>query len=259
MKGHIERGYFGGIFFEFALQNRNADAIIILPDFPSRNKYDSLISFFYNRGYHVFVPRYRGSYQSNGKFLSKNVVDDLSLFVDDLEKGQVKSLWDMKKKEFKINRKLLIGHSFSGPIALGLAAKSPRFSHIILMSPIWDFSKYKPEGEENDLKKISEFVQRAYKNCYRYTFKDMVKKLNKFKELNSEFYLQPLIKTPILVMHDPNDKIVPFKYTKEKLGELQNATYIEHLLGHKFTDSLINSHWQMIDKFIKINYFEKRD
>jgi len=259
MRGHIERAYFGGTFFEFALQNRTADAVIILPDFPSRNKYDNLIKLFYDRGYHVFVPRYKGSYQSNGKFLSKNIVDELIDFIDDLEKGQLKSLWDLKKRDFKVNRKLLVGYSFSAPIALGLAAKTQKFSHIILMSPIWDFSTYKPEDDEKDLKKLSEFVQRAYKNCYRYTFKDIMKKLKKFKELSPEFYLPILLKKPILVMHDPNDKVVSFKYTKEKLGELQNATYIEHLLGHKFTDSLISSHWQMIDKFIKINYFEKKD
>ena len=258
MKGHIERGYFGTTFFEFALQNRSADAIIILPDFPSRNKYDNLISLFYGRGYHVFVPRYRGSYQSGGKFLSKNIIDELAGFIDALEKGEVKSLWDMKKKEFKINRKLLIGYDFSGAIALGLAAKTQKFSHIMLIAPIWDYSVYNSQNGEQDLNEISEFVKRAYKNCYRYTFKDIVKKLKKFQELRPEYYLPLLKKTPILVMHDPNDKAVPFKHTKEKLGEFDNSTYIEHYLGHEFADSLINAHWQMIDKFIKINYIQNK-
>ena len=107
MKKPILRGYYGGIFFEFVLQDRKADAIFILPGFPSGNDFNDLISFFYEKGYHVFVPRYRGSYQSAGVFLSKNPVDDMIYFLESLEEGSAKNMWDMKKESFKINKKIL--------------------------------------------------------------------------------------------------------------------------------------------------------
>ena len=106
MKEQVQRAYFGGIFFEFVLQDRLADAIIILPGFPSGNDFNDLIKFFYDRGYHVFVPRYRGTYQSSGVFMSKNPVDDMMFFLEHLKDGEVKSLWDMKKREFRINKKI---------------------------------------------------------------------------------------------------------------------------------------------------------
>lgn len=258
MSKPIQKGYFGGMFFEFILQNRKADAMIILPDFPSKNSYNRMIDLFYDRGYHVFVPRFKGSYQSNGKFLAKNPVDDIVSFVEDLDKGEIKSLLDMKKQVFKINKKMLLAGGLSGTIALGAAAKSNLFSHIILVSPIWDAAKHNADGNESDLKNLGEYVRRAYKNCYRYIFKDLVKKLGKFEELKPEFYIKKL-NAPVLVMHDPNDKAVSLRHTQETLPLLKKGNYLEHHLGHEMTDSMLHAFWKEIDKFIKINYLYDKE
>lgn len=256
MKQPILRGYFGGIFYEFVLQDRLADAIIILPGFPSRNDFKDLIKFFFERGYHVFVPRYRGSYQSSGIFLSKNPVDDLILFTEHLKKGEAKSLWDMEKKTFKINKKILLTESFGAPIALGLAAKSKEFSHVIVQAPIWDFVTHNRDKDEQDLAHLSDFVQRAYKNCYRFKLKNIMRKLWKFDELRPEYYL-PIANDsalPVLAMHDTNDRMVAFKKTKEMSERMKRFTLIEHYLGHKLKVDVLGAFWKDIDKFIKINY-----
>lgn len=254
MKKPILKAYYGGIFFEFILQDRMADAVIILPGFPGRNDYNEIIEVFFDRGYHVFVPRYRGSYQSSGTFLSKNPVDDLIMFCKNLDRGWAKGLWDMKKHEFKINKKIIVTGSFGGPIACGLVAKRAGFSHIVLASPIWDFAAHNKNGDEQDLKHVTEFASRAYKNCYRIKFKSLQERMSKFKELSPEYYISALMNVPILVFHDPNDKIVSFKHTKEMIPKLNKATYIEHYLGHGLSDHLINAFWKEVDKFIKLNY-----
>jgi hypothetical protein len=213
-----------------------------------------LIALFYEKGYHVFVPRYRGTYQSTGKFLSKNPVDDMMNLMKDLDEGEIKSLWDGKKQSFRVNKKILVSSGFGAAIALGLAAKSGMASHVILQSPIWDFKVHNASGDEQDIEKMSEFVRGAYKNCYRYTFKNFGKKMSKFEELNPAFYLPRVSEMPILVMHDPNDKVVNFRHTKEKLALLQRATYLEHYLGTKLKADMLVPYWKDIDKFIKINY-----
>ena len=212
-----------------------------------------MIKAFFEKGYHVFVPRFRGSYQSSGVFLSRNPVDDMVFFMERLDSGEAKSLWDSKKVSFKINKKILVGSNFSGAIACALAAKCPVFSHLILAAPIWDFRKHNLEGNEQDLDKTAGFVQTAYKNCYRFRFKSVVKKLRKFDELYPESYL-PNLKLPVMVMHDPNDRVVSFKHTQEKLQSLRKATYLEHYFGHKLTPDLLRAFWKDIDKFVKINY-----
>ena len=256
MKKPILRGYAGSIFFEYVLQDRAADAVIILPGFPSGNNFEELINFFFERKYHVFVPRYRGMYQSLGVFMSKNPVDDVLDFMEYITKGKAKSLWDNKFLEFKINKKILVGSSFGGAIALGAAAKNPIFSHIILAAPVWDFHEHNKDGDEQDLNKVSEFVQKAYKNCYRYKFKNLTKKMMKFEELKPEYYVPQLEQTPILVMHDTNDSVVKFSKSKDKIALFPRGTLIEHYLGHKIGEDMLNAYWKEIDKFIKINYVE---
>jgi len=255
MKEPILRAYFGGIFFEFIVQDKTADAVIILPGFPSGNDFKDLIKFFYNRGYHVFVPRYRGTYQSTGKFLSKNPVDDVISFIKHLEQGNAKSLWDNKKKTFSIKNKIILGIGFGGNIACGVAAKYPVLSHIILAAPIWDFAKHNKNGDEQDLKQLAEFVKRAYKNCYRYEFSDIIKKLKKFEETKPEFYM-PRLSLPVLVLHDTNDRFVAFRNSKEMTSRLAKGTLIEHYLGHKLSADVLNALWKDIDKFIKVNYVQ---
>jgi len=171
-----------------------------------------------------------------------------------LEKGEVKNLWDMKKTAFKIKKKLLVGSSFGGAIACGVAAKYPVFSHLILLAPAWDFSRHGEKGDEQDFKKLTAFVKRAYKNCYRFTFDDLVKKLSKFEELKPEYYVPRLQKMPVLVLHDPNDKIVAFQHTKEMLEKFPKATLIEHYFGHGSVDVPLRSYWKEVDKFVKVNY-----
>ncbi|MBS3065470.1 alpha/beta fold hydrolase [Candidatus Pacearchaeota archaeon] len=254
MKKPILRGYYGGIFFEFVLQDRTADAIIILPGFPSGNDFWDLIAFFYGKGYHVFVPRYRGTYQSTGVFLSKNPVDDMLFFLENLDGGYAKNMWDMKKEGFKINKKILVSGSFGGPIALALAAKCKKISHLILQAPVWDFKIHNSLGDEQDFEKMTEFVRSAYKNCYRFRFKSLMKKLGKFDELNPAYYLPKVKDIPILIMHDPNDRVVSLRHTKEKIAFLERGTYLEHYLGHKITSDIFSVYWKDIDKFIKINY-----
>ena len=164
----------------------------------------------------------------------------------------------MKKHEFKINKKLIVAGGFSGAIALGLAAKYNAFSHLILFAPIFDFLVQNSEKDEEDYLKLVKHVKRAYNNCYRIEFTNIIEKLSKFKELNPDYYLANL-DLPILVIHDPNDKNVSIKHVKEKLEQLKKATYLEHYLGHGIKDEILRAFWPDIDKFIKINYLENEN
>lgn len=254
MKTPILKSYYNGLFFEFVLQNKLADAIIILPGFPGRYDYNELIESFYDRGYHVFLPRYHGSFQSTGSFLKKNPINDILTFIKNLSKNTALSLWDNQKKNFKINKKILVASDFSVPIACGAIAKnSSLFSHLIIASPIWDFKRHLSEGGM-DLRHLAEFAKRAYQNIYRIEFSDIALKLSKFKETKPEFYIEKIKDFPIMILHDPNDPKVPFKISKEMSRKFNKVSFIEHYLGPGLSNSLINAYWKDIDKFIKINY-----
>jgi pimeloyl-ACP methyl ester carboxylesterase len=249
-KNYIMKSYYGDTFFEFILQPKAADAIVLLPGFPSKNFNDDILYFFNEKGYHVFFPRYKGSYQSNGKFLKTNIVTDLASFTKQLNKGKATNLWDNKLIKFKIKEKILLGGSFSGAIACGLAANTKEFSKIILSAPVWDFSKHNKDGGEQELHNLTNFVKKAYKNLYRFEFEDIQRELIKVKELDPKNYAYKL-NMPILIFHDSHDETVSIEHTRAMVKRLKGAKLIEHSLGHGLSLDLMTKFYKDISKFIR--------
>lgn len=69
MEKPILKAYYGDIFFEFIVHDKPAEAILYLEGFPSSGSHEQEIGFLYKKGYNVFVPHYKGTYQSRGRFL----------------------------------------------------------------------------------------------------------------------------------------------------------------------------------------------
>ncbi|MDK2907586.1 MAG: hypothetical protein PWQ87_44 [Candidatus Woesearchaeota archaeon] len=234
---YILKAYYGKIFFEFLTHKDKSDAVILLDGFPSSNKNDETMYFFYEKGFNVFFPRFKGSFQSEGKFLKTNPVHDLLFFIKELKKGEATNLWDMSKVNFEIEKINVVGESFSGAIACGLAACSEDISKIILASPVLDYKKHNINGDEQDLDALTSFVKRAYKHLYRFNFNSLQKEINKFKEISPDFYLR-LLNKPILLFHDPKDRTVSIKHSKTLFWNKKNCRIIETDTGHGFRRAL---------------------
>lgn len=247
----ILKAYYGGIFFEFVVHKDPADAIFILPGFPSSNNKDDLMRFLYEKGFNVFYLRYRGSFQSEGYFLESNVVDDMIKSINYINRGNVTSLWDIEEKSFKNKKLILLSGSFGGVIICGIAAKLENLiSKIILSAPVWDFNKHNTTYKEQDLSHLLKFVKRAYINLYKINFNDLIIRLNKFKELSPEYYLKRL-NCPVLVLHNPEDKTVSIMHTKEMVKKIKKYELIEHDLEHGLSEDLIKKYWEKISTFIE--------
>ena len=247
----ILKAYSKDLFFEFLTHDKEADAIILLPGFPSSNKEDELMRFLYEKGFNVFYIRYKGSFQSKGYFLETNIVNDIIESITYLNKGKVKSLWDMQEIFFKNKSLIILTGSFSGAIACGIAAKSKNIiSKIILSAPVLDFRKHNSIYEEQDLIYLLNFVKRAYLNLYRIKFNNLVNQLNKFQELSPQYYMERL-DCPLLIFHDPKDKTVSIEHTKEAIKLLKSSKLIQHNLGHGLSELLIKKYWNKIKNFIE--------
>ncbi|MEK6933639.1 MAG: alpha/beta hydrolase [Nanoarchaeota archaeon] len=248
----ILKAYYKKIFFEFLVhKNDSADAIVILPGFPSSNNEDELMRTFYEKGFNVFYLRYEGSFQSKGYFLESNPIEYMIECINHINKGKVISLWDMEEKSFKNKNLILLTGSFGGAIACGMAAKSSHLnSKIILSAPVWDFKMHNMIYEEQNLSHMVDFVKRAYKNLYRIKFNNLIKQLHKFKETLPEYYLKKL-GCPILIFHDPMDKTVSIEHTKKIIKQIKKSKLIEHSLGHGLSERLIGQYWSEIERFIK--------
>lgn len=246
----ILKAYYGDIFFEFLAHSNKRDSIIVLPGFPSSNLMDDIIYFLYKEGFNVFVPRYKGTYQSKGQFLKTNPVGDLIKFIDQLKKGKAISLWDNKVISFEINKVLLLGGSFGGSMALALAADSKEISKVILASPVWDFKEHNRHGNEQDLDSLTCFVKKAYKNLYQYQFNSLVRVIDKFKEFSPKHYLSNL-NIPILVFHDPNDESVSIDHSRNMKTVIKNMKLVESDTGHGLSIKLLGKYFDKIKIFLE--------
>jgi hypothetical protein len=259
----ILKAYYKDMFFEFLVHGREEgwkrDVIVLLPGFPSSNKYDTEMKLLFQRGFNVFFPRYKGTYQSKGSgksgFLGENIVQDLKEFISELKKGKAKSLWDNNLVEFSVGGNIIIfGGSFSGAVACGLGAVDKDIRKIVLFSPVWDFKKHNESGDEQDLEKFIGFVKRTYKNLYRIGFENISEEMSKFKECSPEFYLNRLAgnETGVLVLHDPEDKTVSIKHTFDIIKKHPWIKLIKHSKGHDARNSgLIEERWLDIAEFLK--------
>jgi len=237
------------IFFEFLIHKNPSQAIILLPGFPSSNNLDEIMRFFYSKGYNVFFPRFKGSYQSKGEFMKDNPVEDIHKFINFIKNGKAKSLWDLKYKSFKITEFVIITGSFGCPIACGLSTKNNLISKIILINPVWDFRKHNENKDEQDLNKLIKFVKNAYLNLYRIKFSNLEYQMRKFKEIDFNFYSSK-IHIPILVLYDPKDLTVSYKHTLNASKIIPLVTTLQHNMGHKFNKEIFERYWNNIHNFL---------
>jgi pimeloyl-ACP methyl ester carboxylesterase len=182
---------------------RQSNKVIILcggaPGYPSRK---DTVEFLAARGYWVFVPRYRGSWESAGSFLKISPDRDVLDIIDQLPKG-FRDLWDGKRYAIKNPKVYLIGSSFGGPAVI-LASRDPRVKKVVALSPVTDWTI---ETKSEPIDKLRRFIADAFGNGYRFSASNW----NKLK--NGKFY-NPIAHTAsidgskLLIIHARDDKIV---------------------------------------------------
>ncbi|GEM_PF-6533945 len=250
MVERIIKAYYGDIFYECMVHDKIADTIILLPGFPSSNKLDSEIKFLYQKGYNVFFPRFKGSFQSKGFFLQNNIVRELKSFVDELKKGKITNLWDLEEMSFQTRNLILFGQSFSGAISCGLVAIEKSFDKLVLFSPVWDFKTHNKFNNEQNLNSLIPFVKRAYANLYRIKFDNLVETVLKFKETRPAFYVKK-IKIPLMVLNDPDDKTASIKHSENMKKLFKDLKIIKHHGGHGFNLKILENCWSEIGAYLK--------
>jgi esterase/lipase len=244
------KAYYKDIYFEFVVHKGKRDSILILPGFPSYHNLKERMKFFYDKGYNVFFPRYKGSYQSKGYFLEENPLISLKKFVNSLMEGKAISLYDMKEFNFEVKELIVLGICFSGPFSLALSSLDSRINKLILFSPAWDFGFNQKINGSQSLNDTLSFVKRAYKNLYRIKFKDLKKKLNSFKELHYRFYGKNNSFYLLVFIDERDPRNYSSKFKKDFLDK-NNLKIIKHRKGHGLKLEIVENYWKEIENFLE--------
>ncbi len=235
------------IVAEFVPPTRRSNKVIILcsgmPSYPTKKE---LMFFLAEKGYWVFSPRYRGSWESDGSFLEKSPHLDVIDLIDSLSLEFI-DLWNKKKYQIRNPRIYLIGSSFGGPAVI-LASKDKRVQKAIAFSPVID---WRVETKLEPIDWLGEFTRIAFGNGYRFKQKDW-EKLKNGKFYNPIAAVKELDKNKIYIIHAKDDEVVYADTSIKFAKELDCKITLLKKGGHLSTSNLMKApFWKRVDDFLK--------
>ncbi len=183
-----------------------------MPSVPSKGP---LIEFLAKKGYWVLYPRYRGTWESGGRFLKYPLDKDVLDIIDELPRG-LKDAYSGKKYRIERPEIYLVGSSFGGPAAI-LASRDQRVKKAILVSSIVDWTV--PSRLER-LNWIWKFWREAFGEAIRFDKKDW-DKLKKGNFYNPVRHIHEIDGRKLFFIHAKDDRVVtygPIEKFAKKIG-----------------------------------------
>ncbi|MSU55887.1 MAG: hypothetical protein EXS51_01055 [Candidatus Taylorbacteria bacterium] len=206
------------IVCEFIPPNRPSNKVIIFcKGMPGLPRFPQVLEFWAKKGYWVFFPRYRGTWESDGEFLKESPEKDILDVIDELPKGFT-DLWSGRsyKLSAKSYKLFIFGGSFGGPAAI-LCSRDPRVTKAVAFAPVID---WEAPSEEEPMDKLGAFIPQGFGQSYRFSQK------NWDRLSHNEFY-SPLKESDtidgkkLLIFHAKDDESCHYPSTKtfaEKTG-----------------------------------------
>jgi len=234
-------------FLPLARPRKRQKVIILCDGMPGIPRKQALMEFLAAKGYWVFYPRYRGAWESGGKFLEKSPDRDILDVIDELPNG-VRELAFGKRFSLKPDEIFVIGGSFGGAAAI-LASLDDRVKKVIANCPVVDWGILaKEERLETSNPNYAAYIREAFGNGYRLSDKSW-RKLHGGKFYNPVYHAKEINLAKIMMFHAKDDPYVPYKSVKDfadrtgvKLNSFARG-------GHLSTDMIVRKYWERIKKF----------
>lgn len=133
-----------------------------LPQYPT--SYHSFIQDLMKLNYNIFVPRYAGTWESDGEFSPLSSIETIKKTIEIVKRGYAVDTYSESTVSWQTNEATLalLGFSYGAMPAL---ANSSLVAKTLLLMPFVTFI----EGDSSaiEMQATLDFVQRGYKNVYR--------------------------------------------------------------------------------------------
>lgn len=222
--------------------------IIFCGGMPGAPRHPQVLEFWAKKGFWVFFPRYRGTWESDGEFLKDSPEKDMLDIIEELPRG-FSDLWSGNRHKVRPSKLYIFGASFGGPAAI-LLSRDPRVTKAIALSPAIDW-RIECTSVAEPMDKLGRYLPEAFGNAYRFSPK------NWRRLMRGEFYnpideADTIIPEKLLVFFAKDDEICSYpaartfaKATDCKLITLRTG-------GHfGFSKSLEPKIYKEIKKFLK--------
>jgi len=231
------------------VRQRKKQRVIILCDgMPSVPAKQPLAEFLARKGYWVFYPRWRGAWESEGKFLEKSPAEDISDVITGLEKGRIRE--NAFGQEFNLSPDsiFVIGGSFGGAAAI-LSSLDRRVKKVIANCPVVDWSILHEEQEkETSNKSYPAYIREAFGNGYRLSDKNW-NKLLRGDFYNPARHIEELTPSKVMIFHAKDDPYIPWKQVEEFARRAGIRLNLLARGGHLSTSGTVERYWPWIKRF----------
>ncbi len=197
----------GGIVAEFVPPARPSRKVVVLcGGFPSLPAVRTPLSLFARRGYWAFAPRYRGSWESKGKFLARSPEEDIAILLRAIARESFSEAWG--GTTFRVSRPIffVVGSSFGGAAAILLARRS-EVVRVAALSPVVD---WKSVGKAEPLSAMERFVREGFGAAYRIA-PGAWEKLRRGDFYSPAAAAREIPGEKVCILHARDDEIVPWR------------------------------------------------
>lgn len=236
------------ILTEFTAPKRknSQNVIIFCSGVPGSPNKEDVLEFWSKKGYWCFFPRYRGTWESHGRFLDHSLEYDLFAVIDGMQK-RFKDYWTGKSYKVSPKAVTIIGTSFGGAAAI-LSTLDKRVNKAVCISPVVDWV----EEEKNEpLAVLYKFIRQAYGGVYR------INKKNWDRLASGNFYnpirhIEKYDPKKIMIIHAKDDDVVKYEPV-ERFAKTLKCRFISPKKGGHLSSSLLmnKKYCQRVEAFLK--------
>jgi esterase/lipase len=223
--------------------------IIYCDGMPSNPRKQGLCKLLAKKGFWVFYPRYRGSWESGGSFLAKSPAQDITDIIDGLQKPFKEAAFG-KIFSFTPDEIFVIGGSFGGCTAL-MSSLDARVKKVVANCPVVDWTiQKKTEKAETSNSSYAAYLREAWGNGYRLNPKNYSKlfKGNFFNPMHhvKEMNGKKMNGTKIMIFHAKDDPYIPYKSVVKFAKKTKSNLKLLARGGHIGTEWVIDKYWKRI-------------
>ncbi len=224
----LKRALFAGdIVAEFLPPGRPSNRVVILCDgLPSVPGKASVVQWFSKKGYWCFNLRYRGTWESGGKFLDHSPEQDVLDLIEVLPRG-FESIWTGETFCVEPDFTAVVGASFGGTAAL-MASLSPRVDKAIALSPVVDWTD---ESEDEPMDWLGDVIERGYGGAIRFD-RSHWDRLSRGEIYQPAAHLTEFSADKLFIVHAQDDKVVHVGPTRDLIQKLSCQHKILRKGGH---------------------------
>jgi pimeloyl-ACP methyl ester carboxylesterase len=236
-------------FLPPARSGKTHRAIILCDGMPSVPRKQPLAEFLSLKGYWVFYPRYRGTWESGGEFLERSPHLDILEVIGGLSK-EFRELAFGRRFRVLVDEVFVIGGSFGGAAAI-LASLDPRVKKVVANCPVVDWAILpREEKKETSNPSYSAYIRSAFGNGYQLSDRNW-KKLHGGKFYNPAYHAREITPSKVMMFHAQDDPYVPYQSVRKFARFTGVRLKLFRRGGHLSTDLIVRKYWGQIREFFE--------